>query len=65
MQKGESVISYLTKIKEVHDELAAVGEKLMDTELVCVALNGFIIDWHTFVQSIIGFIQQSLRMSAC
>ena len=49
MQKGESVTAYLTKIQEVRDELAIVREQPMDTELVCVALNGFTKDWHTFV----------------
>ena len=52
MHQGESDTAYLTKVQEVCDELVAIGEKPIDTELVCVALNGFTKDWHTFFQSI-------------
>lgn len=45
----ESVTSYLTRIQNIRDELAIVGEKHEDKELVQVALNGFIKEWRTFV----------------
>lgn len=54
MQKGESVTSYLTRIQGVRDELAPVGEKPVDGELVRVALIGFTKGWATFVQGITG-----------
>lgn len=54
MQKDENATVYLTRIQEVCDEMATIGEKPMDTKLVLVALNGFTKDWHTFIQSIIG-----------
>ena len=41
MVKVEVVISYLTRIPQVRDELAAVGEVVQGTELVRTALNGF------------------------
>eukprot|EP00253_Pinus_taeda_P034531 PITA_34531 len=76
MQKGENVTSYLTRIQGVRDELVAVGEKLVDGELVRVAINMFSKGWATFVQGITGraklpdweclwtdFIQEELRLS--
>ena len=41
MRKGESVSSYLTRLRQVKDELADVGETVDGTELVRIALNGF------------------------
>jgi 2-phosphoglycerate kinase len=36
MVKGESVTSYLTRVARVKDELAAIGEVILDSELVRV-----------------------------
>ena len=41
MAREESVTSYLTRVSQVRDELAAVGEVVDNTELIWVALNGF------------------------
>jgi hypothetical protein len=41
MVKGESVGSYLTRVAQVKDELATVGEVIPDSELVRIALKGF------------------------
>ena len=41
MAENEKVASYFTKITQVQDELAAVGEVVIDGELVRIALNGF------------------------
>lgn len=49
MQKGESVTSYLTKIQNIRDDLAAIGDKLEDKELLRIALNGFTKKWRAFV----------------
>ena len=54
MGKGESVTSYLTQIKQVKDELAAVGEKMEDADIVRTALNGVSKGWLMFVQAIVG-----------
>ena len=48
MHKGESVTAYLMRFQEVCHELAAIREKPIDTNLVCVAMNGFTKYWHTF-----------------
>ncbi len=39
MQKGEGVDPFLTKIQEVIDQLATVGEAPQPTEIVQLALN--------------------------
>jgi hypothetical protein len=48
MAKGEGVIPYLTRITQIRDELAAVGEKTEDLELVWIALDGFTKSWDVF-----------------
>jgi hypothetical protein len=45
MGKEESFSSYLTRVAQVKDELAAVGEVITDYELVRTALNGFTKEW--------------------
>ena len=40
MVKGESMLSYLTRISQVRDELATVEEVVPDSELVRTTLNG-------------------------
>jgi hypothetical protein len=41
MTKGESVASYLDWVTQVKDELDAVGEVILDSELVRISLKGF------------------------
>ena len=54
MSKGEGMASYLTKITQVRDELAAVGEVIENVEMVSTTLNGVTQQWTVFVQTIIG-----------
>ena len=53
MGKGESVSSYLTKLRQMKDELTTVGESVDGTELVRIALNGFSKSWDVFVRGIV------------
>jgi hypothetical protein len=43
MVRGDIVASYLLKITQIQDELAAVGEVVDETKLVRIALNGFTV----------------------
>jgi hypothetical protein len=54
MVKGESVATYLTRVAQVKDELAAVGEFIPDSELVQIALKGFTKEWEVFVKCVVG-----------
>jgi hypothetical protein len=47
------VIPYLTRITQIRDELAAVGEKTEDPELVRIALDGFTKSWDVFVRGVV------------
>jgi len=76
MAKGEGVIPYLTRITQIRDELAAVGEKTEDPELVvCIALDGFTKSWDVFVHGAVAreklpdwqclwddFVQEEIRI---
>ena len=54
MVKGEMCMTYLTRISQVRDELAAVGEAITSPELVRVALNGVTAPWAMFVQGLVA-----------
>ena len=54
MKNDEGVASYLTRVTQVKDELAAVGETIPDSELVRIALKSFTKKWDIFVKYIIG-----------
>jgi hypothetical protein len=54
MAKGELVVTYLTKFTRIRDELAVVGEKVDETELVRTALNGFTEQWEVFVRGVVA-----------
>ena len=41
MAKGEGVVPYLTRLKQIRDKLGVVDSKTEDEELVQTALNGF------------------------
>jgi hypothetical protein len=41
MGKEDSVSSYLTRVAQVKDEMATVGEVISDSELVRISLKGF------------------------
>ena len=52
MSRSNNVTSYLMRITQVHDQLAAIGEKSEDAKLVNVALNGLPKSWEPFVQRV-------------
>jgi hypothetical protein len=52
MSRSDNVTSYFMRITQVHDQLATIGEKVDDIELVNVALNGFPKSWEPFVKGV-------------
>jgi hypothetical protein len=52
MSSSSTVVSYLMRITQIRDQLAAIGEAIDDTELVNVALSGLPESWEPFVQGI-------------
>jgi hypothetical protein len=77
MDKGDSVFTYLKMFTHIRDELAVVGEKLDEIELVRTTLNGFTKQWEVFVRGVVAqenlpdweslwddFTQEELRFDA-
>ena len=54
MAKGEGVVSQLTRLAQVKDELTTVGEVISDFELVRIAFKGFIKEWEIFVKCVVA-----------
>ncbi|XP_057860841.2 uncharacterized protein LOC131069436 [Cryptomeria japonica] len=54
MTKGESVITYFMKISDLRDQLNAIGDEVVDKDLVMLALNGLPHFWEPFIQGISG-----------
>jgi hypothetical protein len=54
MTKIENVVTYLTKITQVRDELGVIGEVIANNELVRTALNGVTKQWDVFVEGIVA-----------
>jgi len=49
---NDSAAGYLTKITNVRDELAAIGEAIQPTELVRIAVNGLPRSWMNFADGV-------------
>jgi hypothetical protein len=54
MTKAENVVTYLTMLTQVRDELGAVGEAIADNELVTTTLNGVSKQWAVVVEGIVA-----------
>jgi hypothetical protein len=52
MTNFDNVTSYPMRITQIHDQLAAIGEVVLDAKLVNVALNGFTKAWEPFIMGI-------------
>jgi hypothetical protein len=52
MENSESVSSYLMRVSQIRDQLAAIGDVIGDKELVTKTLNGFPTFWIPFVQGV-------------
>jgi len=68
------VTSYLTQIRQVRDELVAIGKTVDDSKLVRMVLKGFRKEWTPFIKGIVArekllnwsrlwddFVQEELR----
>jgi hypothetical protein len=49
---SDSVTSYLMRVTQIRDQLATIGEKIADPELVNMALARFPASWQPFVEGI-------------
>jgi hypothetical protein len=51
MSRFDNVTSYLMRITQVCDQLAAIRDKTEDTGLMNVALNGLPKSWEPFIKA--------------
>ena len=54
LNKDESVGSFFTKIKQVKDQLLAIGVTVDDDDLVQTMVDGLPSSWETFMESVCG-----------
>ena len=56
LKKGsdESVQSYFLKLTEIKNNLLAIGETIVDREMVLTALGGLSSEWHVFNTTILN-----------
>ena len=54
MAKGDSAASYLTKVSQIKDELATIGEAVNEIELVRKTLNGLTEQWDILVRGVVA-----------
>jgi hypothetical protein len=54
MTKDENVVTYLTRLTQVRDELGVVWEAIVDNELVRIALNEVSKQWVVFVEGLVA-----------
>jgi len=52
MNPSNYVTSYFMRIRQICNQLAIIGEAILDVELVNIALNGFIKAWKPFIMGI-------------
>jgi hypothetical protein len=52
MDNSESVTSYLMRVSQIRDQLAAIRDVISDKECVTTTLNGFPTFWIPFVQGV-------------
>lgn len=52
MNPSNNVTNYLMRITQIYEHLAAIGEVVLDVDLVNVALNGFNKAWEPFIMAI-------------
>jgi hypothetical protein len=52
MTHFDNVTDYLMRITQIRDQLAAIGETVLEEELVNIALNGFTKSWEPFIMGI-------------
>jgi len=54
MQKREQIDHFLSRLKEIRDQLTSIGATLNQELIVRTALNTVSEEWKTFVQSILS-----------
>jgi hypothetical protein len=54
MEKGDTILKYLTKFVQCRDELGSVGITIATDDFVSLALLGLPKSWHSYQASVNG-----------
>jgi hypothetical protein len=49
MEVNESVSDFISRIKDIKDKLGNIGEKVSNTDLVTITLNGILEEYQMFI----------------
>lgn len=52
MGENESVGGFMARVKDLKDQLGAIGEKVLDSYLVTLTLNRMTYEYHTFISAL-------------
>ena len=52
MVANENITTYVSCIKDLCDQLSAIGDTVSKTDMVTITLKGLIRDYHVFISSI-------------
>ena len=52
MESNESISNFISRVKDLSDKLGDIGEKVSNTDLVTIILNGLVQDYQIFVSSL-------------
>jgi len=52
MEANESISNFISRVKELSDKLGDIGEKVFNTNLVTITLNGLVHDYQIFISSL-------------
>ena len=53
MEAHENITTYVSRIKDLCDQLSAIGDKVSNSDMVTITLKGLIRNYHVFI-SILG-----------
>jgi hypothetical protein len=54
MTRNDTIVNFFMKISKIKDQLGAIGETIIDIELIMTTLNSLPSHWEPFIQSISG-----------
>lgn len=54
METHENITAYISRIKDLSDQLGAIGKKVLNTDLVMITLKGLLKDYQVFISSLVA-----------
>ena len=54
MEAHENITTYVSRIKDLCDQLSAIGDKVSNSDMVTITLKGLIRNYHVFISSLGG-----------